>query len=144
MTFYFKYILSKKNKKSMKYLKTFESFSPINEEEEFISAVKDMISGKSAYKTTIKYLESKSKEAEEVIKIYKEIHDSGEDPMKSAKHKDLHRDKVDRINSLGNMWASKHSPHADIEELVYYHYDAVDTVMKDKWGRKYHGIKWNS
>ena len=140
----------------MKYVKTFENFtSQINEEEEWISAVKDWYdsrfgdplsvarSGRN-YKTTIEYLESKSKEAEEVIKIYKEIHDSGEAPMKSAKHKDLHRDKVNRINSLGNKWASKHSPHANIEELVYYHYDAVDTVMKGKWGRKYHGIKWNS
>ena len=127
MTFYFKYILSKKNKKSMKYLKTFESFSPINEEEEFISAVKDMISGKSAYKTTIKYLESKSKEAEEVIKIYKEIQDSG----KPAKQQ---LDKVDRINRLGRMWAE-----ANKMEGNDYDYNHVDTVMKGEWGRKYHG-----
>lgn len=127
MIFYFKYILSKKNKKSMKYLKTFESFSPINEEEEFISAVKDMISGKSAYKTTIKYLESKSKEAEEAIKLYKEIQDSG----KPAKEQ---LDKVNRINRLGRLWAE-----ANKMEGNDYDYKHVETVMKSEWGRKYTG-----
>jgi len=110
----------------MKHLKTFESFQQINEEE-FIGAVKDMISGKSAYKTTIAYLDSKSKEAEEAIKLWSEIKDSG----KPAKQQ---LDKVDRINRLVRMWAESNK----IEGNDYY-YNHVDTVMKGEWGRKYHG-----
>lgn len=115
----------------MKYLKTFESFSPINEEEEFISAVKDMISGKSAYKTTIKYLESKSKEAEEAIKLYKEIQDSGKPALDKPSG---NYEKLDRINRLGRMWAE-----ANKMEGNDYDYKHVETVMKSEWGRKYTG-----
>lgn len=111
----------------MKYLKTFESFSPINEEEEIIGWMKDVVSGKSAYKTTIAYLESKSKESEEAIKIYKEIQDSGKPAGQQL-------DKVDRINRLGRMWAE-----ANKMEGNDYDYKHVETVMKSEWGRKYHG-----
>lgn len=110
----------------MKHLKTFESFQQINEEE-FIGAVKDMLSGKSAYKTTIKYLESKSKEAEEAINLWKEIKDSG----KPAKQQ---LDKVDRINRLGRKWAEANKMSGND-----YDYKAVDTVMNGEWGRKFHG-----
>lgn len=111
----------------MKHLKTFESFSSINEEEELFTAVKDMLSGKSAYKTTIAYLDSKSKEAEEAIKIWQEIKDSG----KPAKEQ---LDKVDRINRLGRKWAEANKMDGND-----YDYNHVDLVMKGDWGRKYHG-----
>lgn len=109
----------------MKYIKTFESFSS----EESNESIKDWFSGKSAYNETIEFLESGSAEAEEVLKIYKEIKDSGK-----GERDPENLERMQRISSLGAKWAK-----ANEMEPGFYLYSQVKTVLEKDFDRYFHG-----
>lgn len=124
----------------MKYIKTFESFSPVNEEEEAFS-IKKLISGESAYKSTINFLNDKNTKAkfggsdvvisDKVKELWQQIKDS-----KKSERDPSNLKIIQSITSLGKSWAEQNKKTKTENE---YGYNAVDTVMKSDYGRDYRG-----
>lgn len=110
----------------MKHLKRFESFSTPEETNE---GIRDIFSGKSAYKRTVEFIDGDSAEAKEIKNIYKEIKDSGKpetDPV--------NRSRMIKITSLGQKWAN-----ANNMEAKDYAYSSIKTVLEEDYSRKFKG-----
>jgi hypothetical protein len=114
----------------MKYLKTFESFSG----EETNEGLGDLISGKSAYKRTVEFIEGgkekkPSEEAKQILAIYKEIRDSKK-PETDAENKT----RMQKITALGQQWAK-----ANKMDVKDYAYSSIRTVLEEDYNRKFKG-----
>lgn len=109
----------------MKHLKKFESFSVDQTNE----GIKDIFSGKSAYKRTVEFIESDSEEAKQIVALYKEIKDSG----KNEKDPE-NLERMKKITALGQQWAKANK--MDVQD---YAYSSIRTVLEEDFQRKFKG-----
>lgn len=125
----------------MKYIKTFESFSPVNEEEEFL---KKFLTGESAYKETAEFLDSDSEEAKKVKEIYSEIKKQAEEDGEfkdgkvqlSAKNErdPFYLQRMKAITNLGKKWGD-----ANKMDPKFFGYSQIKTVLEKDFDRYFRG-----